>query len=390
MDDDKWINVDPRTKKLSLRFRVRGFSRQFYISTGLNDTKRNREIVRSKRDAILNDIALERFDTTLKSYQFKPSGKDEDFVKVLPTQFNLDELWAKFLNFQSQHLEASTLESDYKAISKIIFDMPIKSFSDAAMMRDFLLKKYSYHTAWKCLAAFSRCCKWGINSGLIECNFFEKIQLPRLKKRSHESEIKAYTLEQRDLIIAAFENHPHLSHYSNLIKFLFWTGCRPGEAFALTWGDINTECTRISITKAYASRVRVVKGTKNDKRRVFTCNSDSRLRSLLLDIRPYPLSPEKLVFTSKSGQRLNLHALDKCWRGYGNTNSYHNGVVRELASNGIVPYLKVYSTRHTFATWAIASGASPEKVAYWIGDNINTVLTYYCHPDVTKTECPDF
>jgi integrase len=66
------------------------------------------------------------------------------------------------------------------------------------------------------------------------------------------------------------------------------------------------------------------------------------------------------------------------------------GVVRELASSDTVPYLKVYSTRHTFATWAIASGISPEKVAYWLGDNIKTVLKYYCHPDVTKTECPDF
>ncbi|WP_228058291.1 hypothetical protein [Nostoc sp. LEGE 12447] len=56
----------------------------------------------------------------------------------------------------------------------------------------------------------------------------------------------------------------------------------------------------------------------------------------------------------------------------------------------VVPYLKAYSTRHTFATCAIAFGVSPEKVAYWIGDNVQTVLRYYCHPDVTKSECPDF
>ncbi|MBD0264461.1 MAG: hypothetical protein ICV78_17560 [Tolypothrix sp. Co-bin9] len=38
----------------------------------------------------------------------------------------------------------------------------------------------------------------------------------------------------------------------------------------------------------------------------------------------------------------------------------------------------------------IASDASPEKVAYWIGDNMQTVLSYYCQPDVTKAECPNF
>lgn len=69
-NEDQWISADNRTQKLVIRFWVKGFPKQFFISTGLKDTKRNREIVRSKRDAIANDIALERFDSTLKSYQF--------------------------------------------------------------------------------------------------------------------------------------------------------------------------------------------------------------------------------------------------------------------------------------------------------------------------------
>ncbi|MBN3925769.1 hypothetical protein [Nostoc sp. NMS4] len=44
----------------------------------------------------------------------------------------------------------------------------------------------------------------------------------------------------------------------------------------------------------------------------------------------------------------------------------------------------------SFATWAIASGSSPEKKAYWLGDNVQTVLKYYCNPDVTKSEASDF
>ncbi|MDF5708946.1 MAG: hypothetical protein PUP90_15100 [Nostoc sp. S4] len=65
-------------------------------------------------------------------------------------------------------------------------------------------------------------------------------------------------------------------------------------------------------------------------------------------------------------------------------------MVTELADRSLVPYISPYSTQHTLATWAIASGVSPEKVAYWIGDNIQTVLTSYFHPEVTKAECPDF
>ncbi|MEH2224413.1 tyrosine-type recombinase/integrase [Nostoc sp.] len=380
------ITIDPKTKKLNIRFRVNGHSKQFYLSSGLKDLPKNRIVVESRWEEIQRDIALGRFDSTLKSYKF---GNYQNTV-VPVEKVSLDKLWDKFLAFQTQHLELSTLESDYKQITKIVVELSSQSLQDAPAIRDWLLTKYSYHTAHKSLAAFSRCCKWGIDSCLVQFNPFEKIQLPSPKSSSNENSKKAYTLEERDLIISAFESHPKFSHYSSLIKFLFWTGCRHGEAFALTWGDVSRQCTRISITKAYASRVRVVKGTKNNKRRVFSCLQGSKLQSLLEEVQPNSPDPKELIFKSTTGQRLNLNILNKCWR-YNDTGEYrYSGVVTELADQGIIPYLKAYSTRHTFATWAIASGSSPEKVAYWIGDNVQTVLRYYCHPDVTKAECPDF
>lgn len=71
MGEDKWINVDKRTNKLVIRFRVKGYQKQCFVASGLNDSKRNRDIVRLRCDAIQTDIALNRFDYTLESYQFK-------------------------------------------------------------------------------------------------------------------------------------------------------------------------------------------------------------------------------------------------------------------------------------------------------------------------------
>ncbi|HLO85507.1 MAG TPA: DUF3596 domain-containing protein [Nostocaceae cyanobacterium] len=72
MDDDKWISKDKRTERLLIRFRVKGFPKQFNISTGLEDTKKNRAKVREIRDIIQQDIKLGRFDYTLEDYQFDP------------------------------------------------------------------------------------------------------------------------------------------------------------------------------------------------------------------------------------------------------------------------------------------------------------------------------
>jgi integrase len=385
-ENDKWISFNAKTGKLAIRFRVRGQRKQFYLGTGLKDNKTNRDIVRARIEIIQRDIALKRFDSTLESYKF---GNYKTPVISL-NKLSLGEVWEKFVDFQKQHLQQSTLEAEYKSITKIISELSTKSLNAAAIIRESLLKKYSYHTAHKTLAAFSRCCNWAIDSGLIELNPFEKIQLPKPKKQSNEDEGKAYALEQRDLIVRAFESHPKFSHYSSLVKFLFWTGCRPGEAFALNWGDVNADCTRISITKAYASRVRILKGTKNNKKRVFSTSEGSRVQSLLFELRPDRLDPKELLFKSSSGQKMHLRISDRFWRGYSTKGYQYKGVVAELAEQGIIPYLSIYSTRHTFATWAIASGISPEKVAYWLGDDVQTVLSYYCHPDVTKTECPDF
>lgn len=385
-DEHKWISVNKHSQKLVIRFRVKGFSKQFYLGTSLKDNKTNQDIVRARIEIIQRDVALGRFDSSLESYKFG----NYKIPTTSSDKLSLGELWEKFVDFQKQHLQQSTLETEYKSITKIISELSSQSLEDAVIIRALLLQKYSYHTAHKTLAAFSRCCNWGIDSGLIESNPFEKVQLPKPKKQSNEDQGKAYTLEQRDLIIGAFESHLKFSHYSNLVKFLFWTGCRPGEAFALTWGDINADCTRISITKAYASRVRILKGTKNNKRRVFSTYEGSKVQSLLFELKSNSPDPKQLIFKSSSGQRMNLRISDRFWRGYTTKNYQYNGVVTELAEQGIIPYLSIYSTRHTFATWAIASGVSPEKVAYWLGDDTQTILAYYCHPDVTKTECPDF
>lgn len=382
-NEDKWINVDPRTKKLSIRFRVRGFPKQFYLATGLKDNKTNRDLVKARVEIIERDIALNRFDDTLESYKFANYKQPEP----LKQPASLISLWNDYVSFQSQHLEQSTLNTDYKLVTGIINNLPTQSLNNVAIIRDWLLAEYSYHTAFKSLAAFSRCCKWAINSNLLDVNPFEKVQIPKLKKQSNDNQHEAYTLDERDLIISAFEVHPNFAHYTSLIKFLFWTGCRPGEAFALTWSDISDDCCRISINKAYASNVHKIKGTKNNKRRVFICQKNSKLQLLLLSTKPQsPAKDQQLIFANKSGGRLNLQMIDTVWRGQRQS----KGVVTELAEKGIVPYKKIYTTRHTFATWAIASGISPEKVAYWLGDDIKTVLTYYCHPDVTKTACPDF
>jgi len=109
----------------------------------------------------------------------------------------------------------------------------------------------------------------------------------------------------------------------------------------------------------------------------------------------YLVDSKQIIFLSKQGNRLTSYTINDFWKGTGCKHSdkkyFYPGVVTELVSSGEIPYyLKPYATRHTFATWAIASGATPDRVALWIGDDVATVLKYYVHPSVTESRCPDF
>ncbi|BAY77931.1 phage integrase family protein [Nostoc linckia NIES-25] len=395
MDEDKWISSDTRTKKLVIRFHVRGFSKQFYISSGLEDTKRNREVVRLRRDAIKQDIALGRFDYSLESYQFRAVQTDPTALVAKQSdvkyQQDLKQLWDRFTEFQSLQLEETTILGNYRKTANIIRQSPTQKLNEALQIRDWLLANFSHFTAWTNLTDYSRCCKWACDSGLIDYNPFEKLQIQKPKTKPRNC--KAFNLEQRDLIIQSFEQHQTYQHYAPLVKFLFWTGTRPGEAFALTWGDITSDCRRISINKSQNFKG-IKKGTKNGKDRVFPVQENSKLHQLMISLKSSNPSTKELVFLSKTGKPINSDTFILFWnrdRTTLNGKVYHYlGVVRELADRGEVPYLKPYATRHTFATWAITSGLSVDKVASLIGDTVQTVLKYYCHPEVVDFECPDF
>lgn len=390
MNENKWISVDKRTNKLVIRFRVKGYQKQFFIASGLNDSKRNREIVKLKCDAISTDIALNRFDESLNNYQFitkeKKTLKKNDGTHQLNV-YDISKLWQKFVEYKSTQIEETTIRVRYKFITNICKKLPETSLANATEIRDWLINSNCKHTAWSTLVYFDMCCRWAVDSKLIFNNPFEKLKIKQPKSKRESN--KAFTLHQRDIIIEAFENDDWYSHYANLVKLLFFTGCRPGEAFALTWEDISKDCRKIYINKS-CNKFRLKKGTKNNKNRVFPVSENSKLHKILLSI--YPTNPnlKELIFQTKTGCPITTSTFGRFWNKYQEPGYFRLGVVGKLASQKKVPYLNPYATRHTFATWAITQGVSPDKVALWIGDTVETVLKFYCHPDIVNAECPDF
>ncbi|MGB7709132.1 MAG: tyrosine-type recombinase/integrase [Microcoleus sp.] len=211
-------------------------------------------------------------------------------------------------------------------------------------------------------------------------------------KREDESESdrRAFSKEERDIIIKAFYESPkdNERHAAPLIEFLFLTGCRPGEAFALTWGDIKFGSEILWFSKSYNGLLKNTQVTKTKTIRMFQLYSC--LTELLMRIKPDNAIDTDLVFEYKKGASFNSNLHSNYWLGFTKSNTgtdYHYpGVVTRLVEEGkINGYLPPYHTRHTYITLtAQANGDNPSALlllAHSCGNSVEIIIAYYLEVD---------
>lgn len=170
-----------------------------------------------------------------------------------------------------------------------------------------------------------------------------------------EADKRAFTAQERDIIIKAFyesekENERQIAP---LIEFLFLTGCRPGEAFALVWDNVKFDNNCVVFGTSYSSTIKDVKVTKNDSIRLFYLYP--RLTALLERIKPDNAKGNDLVFKQENGRTFNNDRHGYSWLGLtrersGKTYHYPGVVTRLIEEGKLTQYLPPYNARHTYIT----------------------------------------
>jgi len=168
------------------------------------------------------------------------------------------------------------------------------------------------------------------------------------------------------LLSCADERGPWL--YAPML-FVAHTGCRRGEMIALEWPDVDLARARVTIRQSETRGQ--VKGTKADK------------------VRIVELSPEvvkMLQGIERPTGRVFLDAKGRPWKDY-QFSGYWVRVRKEAANKHEVRPLKFHCFRHTYATWALASGLDPAWCARQIGDTLEVFLSRYSHemPGVVRS-----
>jgi integrase len=356
--------------RLQLRFSFGGKRR--YLSMGLPDIPINRRLAELKAAEIEKDILYERFDTTLQKYQSASSQKAITPTKT--SQPNLDELWEKYSEFKKPQVSPSTYAKDFKRHRNHIASLPSRSLEEASAIRDWLLSHKSVNTSKRCLTQIKACCQWSMEEGLIDSNPFSsmKIQLP---KGSHEDvDINPFTKEERDLIIQTFKSDLYYSYYMPYVQFLFFTGCRPSEAIALTWENITKNFIQFRKAIVISEYGLVFKeGLKTQTKRDFPINSE--VREILARIRPDSAKLDSFIFSSRKNKFLDHHNFSsRAWKSI-------------LTKTGI-PYRKSYQTRHTFITMCVEANMNSTVIGRWTGTSAKMIDKHYGATNFTNLEPP--
>lgn len=365
------VQVRCCNERLQLVFRFGG--KRYFVSLGLSDTPYHRKLSQDKALEIERDIQYGEFDATLQKYKPKSVLSTTDPVaQIAETPSTLADLWDKYVAYRTPKVSPKTVEGTYNPVTVHLSKCSVDGLVEPLKFRLELLQVTTQSQARRTLMQLSAACKWGKKHNFVNTNPFDSMYID-LEATIPDPPV-AFTVEERDRIIAAFENHTgsglNYQHYAPFVKFLFWTGCRPCEAVGLRWGSITTDCSKIhfheSIVEVAGKMERRTK-TKTGVKRWFSC--PPKLQELLLSIRPHNPNPEQLVFLGPKGAILRESSFsDRGWN-------------RVLTSLGLIEKdgikMTPYNCRDTFITLQAMEGKSSTTIARWVGNSSKVIEEKY-------------
>lgn len=349
--------------------------KQKYLTLGLDESPGNRKIAEAKIKQIELDIAHEKFDYSLNKYR-PEHARLVDTTKETAKDLNLSELWEKYITEKTPVSSPKTVIDSYVPMGKHFANAP-QSLDNSLEIKNYLLEATTEQMARRCLMHLSAACKWAIKKGLLVTNPFEGMYLElALPKYKIEEQANSFTAGERDRIIEAFQTHNtgkkgiSYSYYTNFVKFLFYTGCRPSEAVGLRWKHMNDDCSKIRFTEAIVragGKALSRETTKTKKTRNFPCTNT--LQTILLSIRPENYHPEALVFPNREGNPINYNDFSRrAWKAV-------TKLVNLNQKNGMLT--TPYNCRDTFITLQAIQGNSSDTIARWVGNTPEVIRKHY-------------
>ncbi|WP_051891683.1 tyrosine-type recombinase/integrase [Lysinibacillus sphaericus] len=328
---------------------------------------------KSKREAkaTLNKIKAEVSNGTYKK-KIAETYKDIYDLWVIPYESSVqDSTFLKTIGIFKNHI--LPVMGTYR-IEKI----------DIAACQNALLIWTSKLKGFKKVKAYaSVVLEFAVNHGYLTTNPFDKVVMPT-NKTSEEKE-NFYNANQLTKILECFKREGNLKVYA-FFHLLAYSGLRKGEAFALTWQDINFETGYIKINKAITrGKNGLYIGTvKNGTPRIIKL--DDKTLDLLLQWQS-KLSEEKVILTGKKLTKKDFIFPSSDLSKLPEPNQTHRWLTKVITKYNLEP-ITAHGFRHTHCSLLFEANAGIKEVQYRLGHkDVKTTLQVYTHVTQKTKAC---
>lgn len=351
--------------------------------SGLQDTPTHRDSVRKQLDLILAEIEIGQLEFAKRF----PNSKRKDYFthlegRTLRTDPK-DVLFSDYVDHWLKEMEPGMSKNQMRDYNTAL-SCHILSFFDSTPFSEFrpiLVKKFLSRLKGKKNRYGEPFSPKTIHNYLIPLRVitrdafeeygwddlkdpFWRLKLPKPRRKR----VEPFNFHEWVLLM---ENI--FPWYRPYFEFAVQTGLRPSEQVALRWTSIDEGYIHIErsivrkVEKAELKTEGSFRGIELRPKMIETLQAQWEMTKGFG--RPY-------VFVNTEGRPIQQENLgNKIWR-----------LALEKAG---VPYKRMYETRHTFASWALAAGESPEWVAKTLG-HVNALMVYRTYgryvPNLTRMD----
>ncbi|MGA1846869.1 Arm DNA-binding domain-containing protein [Deferribacter abyssi] len=345
------MGVYARNGILWLNFTYKGI--RCYESLGITDTKTNRKYAERLLSEIKNKIALDIFNYA----DYFPESKRLElfgFKKSQPKKLYevANEFTASKENkYKAGLLSYSTIKNTKKELKDFIAHFgqyqidKIKPIDIEQWITEFAQGRKP-KTVNNAISTIKLLFKYAEAKEYISNN--PTVHIKHLKQP--KPDIEPFTREEMITILEYFKKqYPHLYP---LLAFLFFTGCRTGEALAAKWENLDTNNWTYYIKESFSNHR--LSGTKT----IYSTR--------VIDI--IPLLQEILKsHKAATFMKSEFMFLNKDGKPYTSSKSIVQYYWRPALKRLGIRYRQLYQTRHTYAVLSLIAGENPHYVAKQMG-----------------------
>ncbi len=305
---------------------------------------------------------------------------------------DLTILWDKYVSF---HTSINSWEQTYifttiQTVGNLIKRCPFQRLEQKNELVEWLFsdEKRSQKTNKDRLKLIVAAIDWNSKQGNIPRKWgieyrdlLESISIKTENKSSiscEEDDIDIFTVKEVYQILDALKNETHSRidgrhyQYFKYVYFCWLTGCRPSEAIALKWENVDLVKKRVKFCEAQVSasgRIIKKKGTKTVPFRYFPINEELME---LLHSTPYRTD---YVFTNINGKPISQPALNGVWRN----------LLEAMGTRYRVPY----QLRHTMISYHANNDYPIHKLAELVGNSEKVIKEHYLKLDIERISLPE-